>query len=167
MKFMLKIAALPVTVACLAVANPAYAGEATNTVALALEVQPGCRLDTEPLMFGNANFFTGQIDATSTIDVRCNPGTAYTVAVDNGDNALNSQRRMVSTSAFLGLFRYVNYQIYRNPGRNQVWGSNPGHVVSGVIPASGHATHTMYGRVPNTIAWSVEYRDTVTVTLTF
>lgn len=164
---MVKIAALSVTAVSLTVASPAFAGQATNTVPLALEIQSGCRLSTEPLMFGNANFFTGQIDTTSTIDVRCNPGTAYTVAIDNGDNFANGSRRMVSTTAFLGLFRYVNYQIYRNAARNQVWGSNPGQVVSGTVPASGHKTHTMYGRVPSTIAWAVEYRDTVTVTLSF
>lgn len=115
-------------------------------------------------MFGNVNIFSGQVDATASIRLRCGPSVAYSVAIDNGQN-YNGQRRMSNGTG--GFFAYVPYQIYRNAARTQVWGAAAGTIVTGTTPASGLVTLTAYGRVPNSIVLPRAYADVVTVTVNF
>lgn len=145
------------------VPTTASADTLSNTMIARLRVDTSCRVFTEPLAFGNVNIFSGQVDATASIRLVCGPAVAYSVAIDNGQY-FNGQRRMFSGGAFLN---YVNYEIYRNAARTQVWGATPGTVVTGVTPANGRATLTAYGRVPNSIVLPRDYIDTVTVTVTF
>jgi spore coat protein U-like protein len=142
----------------------ASANTTTNTLDARLEVDTSCRVFTEPLAFGRVSFFTGQVDATAQIRLRCGPFIAYSVAIDNGQH-YNGRRRMYNGGG--GFFSYVNYQIYRNAARTQVWGASAADVVTGVTPADGQVTLTAYGRVPSTIALAREYLDIVTVTVTF
>lgn len=135
----------------------------TNTMIARMQVDTSCKLFTEPLAFGDANIFSGQIDATANIRLRCGPAVAYSVAIDNGQN-YNGNRRMWSGGGF---FAYVNYQIYRNPQRTQVWGSTAGTMVTGITPADGRVTLVAYGRVPNSIVMPRQYLDVVTVTVNF
>lgn len=128
-----------------------------------LDVDTSCRLTTEPLAFGTVNIFSGQVDATASIRLRCGPAVAYSVAIDNG-LYYNGQRRMWSGGTF---FAYVPYQIYRNAARTQVWGATAGNVVTGITPVNGQVTLTAYGRVPNSIVIPRAYIDTVTVTVNF
>lgn len=136
----------------------------TNTVQARLRVDTSCRLTTEPLQFGSVNLFSGQVDATANIRLRCGPSVAYAVAIDNGQNANGAQRRMASGG---WLFNYVNYQIYRNAARTQIWGATAATDVNGVTPANGQVTLVAYGRVPSSIVLPNEYADVVTVTVTF
>ncbi len=152
-----------VAVAVLAMACPVSAKTVSNTMIARLDVDTSCRMTTEPLQFGNVNIFSGQVDATANIRLRCGPAVAYSVAIDNGLN-YNGQRRMWSGGGF---FAYVPYQIYRNAGRTQVWGATAATVVSGITPANGQVTLTAYGRVPNTIVLPRDYVDTVTITVNF
>lgn len=142
----------------------ASAGTLTNTMEARLRVDTSCRVFTEPLQFGNVNIFSGVVDATSNIRLRCGPAVAYTVAIDNGQN-YNGQRRMSNGRG--GWFSYVNYQIYRNAARTQVWGSTAGNLVTGTTPANGLVTLVAYGRVPNSIVLPNDYIDVVTVTVNF
>lgn len=135
----------------------------TNTMVARLDVESACRLITSPLSFGAANIISAQIDATTTIRLQCGPQVAYTVGIDNGQN-YNGQRRM---SRGGGLFAYVPYEIYRNAGRTQIWGSAAPNLVTGTTPVNGQVTLTMYGRVPASIVLPAEYTDTVTVTVNF
>lgn len=141
----------------------ASAKTVTNTMPAYLAVDTSCRVTAEPLAFGNANIFSGTVDASASIWLRCGPSTAYSVAIDNGLN-YNGQRRMWSGGGF---FAYVPYEIFRNAARTQVWGATAGNVVTGVTPANGQVTLTAYGRVPNSIVLPRQYVDTVTVTVNF
>ncbi|WP_150125003.1 spore coat U domain-containing protein [Tsuneonella mangrovi] len=164
----MKIAVFPAFAACLAAANPAYAGQTTNSVPATLKVNTSCGIKTNPLMFGNSKPNIKQIDASSTIDVTCNPGTAYTVSIDDGQNATAAgQRRMLAQTAVNLKFIYVSYDIYQDAARTQRWGATPGSLESGTIPPSGTVTHTLYGRVPAGKALPTVYLDTVTITLSF
>ncbi|MBX9897755.1 MAG: spore coat U domain-containing protein [Qipengyuania sp.] len=136
----------------------------TGTMNARMRVDTSCRITTEPLFFGNVNIFSGVVDATANIRLRCGPAVAYSVAIDNGQNPNGTQRRLWNGG---GWFQYVNYQIYRNAARTQVWGSTAGNVVTGTTPANGQVTLVAYGRVPNSIVMPNEYRDVVTVTVTF
>jgi spore coat protein U-like protein len=136
----------------------------SGTAIARLRVDTSCGLTTEPLQFGNVNIFSGQVDATSNIRLRCGPAVAYSVAIDNGQHPNGAQRRMWNGGTF---FSYVNYQIYRNAARTQVWGSTAGNLVTGITPANGQVTLVAYGRVPNSIVLPNEYADVVTVAVNF
>ena len=136
----------------------------SGTLAARVNVDTSCRLNTEPMTFGTVDLFSGQVDTTSEIRLSCGPAVAYSVAIDNGQY-YNGNRRMFNGNG--GFFSYVNYQIYRNAARTQIWGATAGNVVTGVTPANGDVTLTAYGRVPNSIVLPRAYRDTVTVTVTF
>lgn len=153
-------------VAAALVAAPVGASAKTlnGTMDARVRVDPSCRLSADPLAFGNVNIFSGQVDATATIRLRCGPAVAYSVAIDNGQH-YNGQRRMSNGNG--GWFSYVPYQIYRNAARNQVWGSTAGTLVTGVTPANGRVTLVAYGRVPAAIVLPSEYQDVVTVTVNF
>ena len=135
----------------------------TNTLIARMRVDTSCKLFTEPLAFGNANIFSGQIDAQANIRLQCGPAVAYSVAIDNGTH-YNGNRRMWNGGTF---FSYVNYQIYRNAARTQVWGATAGTMATGTTPANGRVTLVAYGRVPSTIVLPSEYTDVVTVTVNF
>ena len=137
----------------------------TNTMDARLRVDTSCRLTTEPLHFGNVNIFSGIVDTTANLRLQCGPAVAYSVAIDNGQNANGAQRRMSNGAG--GFFAFVNYQIYRNAARTQVWGSTAGNLVTGTTPANGQVTLTAYGRVPNSIVLPRDYVDVVTVTVNF
>lgn len=148
-------AAIPFTVAAKTV---------SNSMDARVRVDTSCRMTVEPMRFGNANIFSGAIDTTALIHLRCGPAVAYTVAMDNGQN-FNGERRMASGTG--GFFGYVRYEIYRNAARSQVWGSAAGNTVSGITPANGDVTLTAYGRVPGGIIIPRAYSDVVTVTVNF
>lgn len=129
-----------------------------------LDVDTSCRVFTEPLAFGDANIFSGVINAQATIRLRCGPQVVYAVAIDNGQHANGAQRRMYSGAPFVP---YVNYQIYRNAARNQVWGATAATDVNGTTPVNGDVDLIMYGQVPGGFIWPAAYTDVVTVTVTF
>lgn len=147
-----------------AVPGGASAGTTTGTMEARMRVDTACRVNTEPMAFGNVTLFSGQVDTTARIRLSCGPAVAYTVAIDNGQN-FNGQRRMSNGTG--GFFAYVPYQIYRNAARTQVWGSTAGTLVTGTTPVTGDVTLTAYGRVPNSIVLPRDYVDTVTVTVNF
>ena len=62
----------------------------------------------------------------------------------------------------------IDYTIYRNSGRTQVWGTTIGTNTVSAIGSGATQTHTVYGRVPaqSTPAPST-YSDTITVTVTY
>jgi len=150
---------------CALVPHVAHAGTVRSTLDTSIQVDNSCRMTLNPLSFGTATILSGQMDAQTTIDLRCGPAVPYSVAIDNGQN-YNGQRRMYGGVAFGGPW-YVNYEIYRNAARTQVWGSTAGNTVTGTTPTNGRATLTAYGRVPNSIVLPRAYIDTVTVTVTF
>lgn len=144
----------------------AHAGSKSGTMQTRVVVDPSCRMTVSGLSFGNANLFSGVVDATTTINLVCGPAINYSVAIDNGLN-YNGQRRMYGGPGFFGFGEYVTYQIYRNAARTQVWGATAGTMATGTTPADGKVTLTAYGRVPNSIVFARPYVDTVTVTVNF
>lgn len=147
-----------------AFAIPVAAKTVSNSMDARVRVDTSCRMTVEPMTFGNVNIFSGQVDATALIHLRCGPAVAYSVALDNGRNFNAGWRRMSSGGGF---FQYVRYQIYRDAARTQLWGSTPATMVTGTTPANGDVTLTAHGRVPNTIVMPRAYTDVVTVTVNF
>lgn len=129
------------------------------------DIQPTCTVTADTLDFGTARgFLDANIDQTSQILVRCVNGTMYEVGLDNGQHASGTARQMAGPDG-----ARVQYELYRNPGRNLRWGATPG--ADTVDRKAGNtADHlTVYGRVPPqaTTAPAGSYSDTVTVSITY
>ena len=102
-------------------------------------------------------------DQTSSISLSCTRRTPWNIHLDDGQNADGNVRRMR-----MGAGNYVVYELYRNAGRTQRWGTQKGvDTVPGTGEGSGQ-TVTVHGRVPaGQQVPAGEYRDTVTVTVTY
>lgn len=103
-------------------------------------------------------------DQTSAITFTCTGRTAWNVALNNGQNASGNTRRMRLGASG----SYVNYELYRDPGRSQRWGTTAG---ADTVPGTGTGSEqalTVYGRVPATqVVPAGDYRDVITVTVTY
>lgn len=119
-----------------------------------------CRITTATdLDFGSVGSLTQAQDQTSVIKVKCAANSNWRVTLNNGANALAGARYMASGSTRIG------YELYRDAGRLQRWGST---TATGVSGNSAEQSLTVYGRIPaaaNTVSGS--YRDVITVTLTY
>ena len=117
-------------------------------------------------------------DSTGTITVRCvyaGPGgadsTNYSVTLSAGGGLGFAPRKLLKGSATL------DYNLYRDAGRTQVWGNGTGGttIITGNIkvgPGVGNnsqtANHIVYGRIPaQQDPDGGNYADSILVTLTF
>lgn len=126
-------------------------------------VQPACTVSATDMNFGNAGLLdSGVHDATSAVSVKCVNGTAYKIGLDNGLHAAGNTRRMQGPGGF------VDYELYRNNGRSQRWGTNLGVDTVNGTGTGNTQSRTVYGRVPTQITPSAgTYSDTITVTVTY
>ncbi|WP_399680176.1 spore coat protein U domain-containing protein [Xenophilus sp.] len=117
--------------------------------------------------FGSATSLAAARDSTSAITLNCPSNSQWKVGLSNGLHAQGTQRRMAGPGS-----DFISYELYRDPGRTQRWGSNTasgGDTVNGGGSGSGSpVTLTVYGRVPAQPAVQPgSYGDTITVTLTY
>ena len=129
-----------------------------------------CQVTVTPLVFGV--YMPGQsspLDAVAEISVRCmaQPGS-YAVTIGPGLSGNQLLRTLLA-----GPGEALNYNLYRDAGRTQVWGSGvpPSFTVTGSRLRVGRptiTTHSLYGRVfsdqyPN----PGTYSDNLLVTVLF
>ncbi|WP_324764862.1 spore coat U domain-containing protein (plasmid) [Sinorhizobium meliloti] len=147
-------------------AAPALAATATGNMNVRITIQAECKVVTaSDLDFGTRGVIDANIDQTSTISVQCTNGTPYTVGLSagGGAGATVAVRRMTGTASAT-----VNYTIYRDAARTQIWGVTAGtDVVSGT--GNGNVQNlTAYGRVPaQTTPAAGVYSDIVAITVTY
>ncbi len=103
-------------------------------------------------------------DQTSTISLSCTRRTAWNVALSDGQNAVDSTRRMRLGATG----NYVDYALYRNAERTLRWGQTVGSDTETGTGAGTSQSLTVHGRVaaPQSVP-AGHYRDTVIVTLTY
>ena len=129
-----------------------------------------CRVTVSPLAFGIYN--PGQaapVDSVASLTVRCQarPGT-YAVTIGPGLSGDQLARTMLA-----GPGQTLNYNLYRDPARTQVWGNGtpPTFLVAGARTAKGRPTfydHPVYGRIfGNQFPDPGTYTDTLMVTVLF
>jgi len=129
-------------------------------------VASNCLVSATTLNFGSTGLLNTNVDATNSINVRCTPGTPWTVALNAGSGAGGtvSLRKMTASGGAT-----VAYTIYRNSGRTEVWGDG----TSGTFTVTGTGTgsaqaQTGYGRVPSqSTPGPALYTDTIVVTVTY
>jgi len=112
------------------------------------------------LDFGEMADLDSAQEQTSRISLHCPAGTAWRVALDYG-NSGGGARRMSGPGGAIA------YQLYRDPGRSQIWGNTTADDVTGTGDNTTQNL-TVYGRVPaQDVSVPGQYSDTVTVTLTY
>jgi len=150
------------------VSAPAQAGgRATRTTQVVLNVSHSCNLTTNTLNFGLVTTNAKTVRASTTMTVKCTPGTAYTVGIDNGQNydPTTLSRQMHNDQAN-GVVFYAPYQLYRDALYALPWGTGLTGGATGVL-LTGSQTLTVYGEAQLKNVKSSGYIDTVTVVLDF
>jgi spore coat protein U-like protein len=141
--------------------RPASAGSDTDQLSVSVMVQSTCSLSGGTLQFGE--YVSGQgedLDAVGTITfINCNGDLAF--ELDGGGSGSVEGRQMRSGDS------RINYQLYRNPNRTAVWGTDAdAREVTLLAPQSGSLQ--VYGRIPKSQAVPDGlYTDVVNITLNF
>lgn len=126
-----------------------------------------CVISANTLDFGTSGVLRTAIDANGSLSVRCTLNAPYSIALNagTGSGASVATRRMTRS----GGTQTVNYQLFRNAARTELWGDG----TNGTLTVSGTGTGiaqtiNLYGRVPaQTTPQAGTYVDTVTVTITY
>lgn len=109
-------------------------------------------------------FIAANRDQTSMIGFSCTSRTAWNVGLGDGLHAAGSTRRMRQGSSN----RYVTYQLFRDAGRSQRWGTTAGVDTASGVGNGATQSIIVHGRVPGPqTAPAGDYHDTVTVTITY
>ena len=123
----------------------ALASTATNTLSVSATVSAACTVSATNLAFGTYDPLTGTPnDSTSTVNVTCTLTTPYNVGLDAGlgTGATVATRKMTHSSDLL------NYSLYQDAARTQVWGTTIGtNTATGTGTGLAQA-FTVYGRIP-------------------
>lgn len=137
--------------------------------AQAICVLCSCNVDPDPMAFGAFPALDNvALNGTGNIKVTCTGIAALdslTIMLDGGAHGTVAQRRMAASSNLL------NYNLYRDAGRTQIWGTGAGGYSAVVTPntlglLSWTSNTPVWGRIsaaPTTPPGA--YTDVVTVTV--
>ena len=148
--------------AAIATSGVAYSQQpASATFRVTATVVPMCEVRASDLNFGQYSAqATAQLNADTALTVMCTPQTSYDVGLTEGTSpgATVNQRKMVSGSNTL------NYQLYRDSGRTQVWGNTKGTDMVAGVGTGLDQNLTVFGGVPAQQSIPAgSYADTITV----
>ncbi|WP_424770005.1 Csu type fimbrial protein [Pontixanthobacter sp.] len=144
---------------------PAFAQSESASMPVSGQVVNRCGVRATPMDFGTINpRRTGPIDATATVTVRCTVFQYVQIRMDNGQNAIGNQRRMVNGSG-----EFIEYNVYLNAARTFRWGPAPGgYMLAGNTAGISDIGLTAYGRIDALPAGvNGAYSDVVTVSVIF
>lgn len=149
----------------LAIVPATHAATATGTLNLSITITASCTVaSVSAINFGSVGAIGANIDQTSTLTVNCSNTTPYTIALSagGGTGATVASRKMKSGT------NQINYSLYRDTARAQVWGTTTGtDTVAGTGTGANQAL-TIYARVPpQAVPAPGTYTDAVTVTVTY
>ncbi len=153
--------------ASLALAMPHSGWCATKTATFTVQatVISDCSIISAPnINFGNVGVMTANLDITSTLTVSCTPGTTYTLSLDGGSASGSTvANRLMAQGA-----NTLQYQLYSDSGRTQVWGMTPGTDTTGGTGTGSNSVYTIYARMPPQSTPPVGvYTSTVTATISY
>ncbi|HKB80479.1 MAG TPA: spore coat U domain-containing protein [Thermoanaerobaculia bacterium] len=159
---------LSLAILSLIITPAAFAGTATANLNVSASVAAVCTITTAPVAFGaydpvSANAST-DLTATGSVTVACTKGASATVDLGVGGNLSAGTRRMSSGSDFL------NYALYKDGARTQVWGSalTGGTTLTYNAASKAPTALTVYGTVPQAQDVTVgSYSDVVVATINY
>jgi len=150
----------------LSLASPASAAE-TATFAVTAQFAPSCSVAAGALAFGASipTPVTTPVLSTTVISAVCSTTVPYTVALGagTGPTATPAVRQMTSGANVL------NYSIFEDAARTQVWGDGTGGtVVSAQTGTGAPQSITAYGSIAAGQTPAIgTYTDTITVAVVF
>lgn len=113
--------------------------------------------------FGSAGAADVTQDATSTITVTCDTGTAYTVELDYGMSPLGTQRQVTGAGG-----EFMDYAIFQDAGYSTPWGDIAnGQELAGTGTGAADPLTAYFRLQRNSGSSPGTYTDLVGVTLTF
>lgn len=145
-----------------AMSGPVMAQSTSNdTLTVQATVGSECTVDGGTLDFGS---YTGtSLNGEAEIAYDCNVPSDISISLSAGTSTAEDARFMVNQDDSVTT---MDYQLYRNTERNEIWGSAPlrSRNLSGVT----EGTETVFGNIPgdqdNVVAGT--YSDIITITLT-
>jgi spore coat protein U-like protein len=127
-------------------------------------IADACNVSATNISFGSIAALSAIVDATGTITVQCTQTTAYNVGLNAGTGA----GATVTTRKMTAGTNTVDYSLYRNSSRTQVWGTTIGTDTIAGTGSGANQNLTAYGRIPvQTTPPPATYNDTITVTVTY
>jgi len=142
--------------------TPALAATDTATLTVTASVAAVCNVQSATLAFGTYDPAAANLDATTTINLTCTPGTTYDIGLDGGGSGNVAARQMANGGATL------DYGMYQNAARTTIWGDIIGPDTVNGVGGGGVQSHTVFGRIPTgQFVATGAYSDTVTITVTF
>lgn len=106
--------------------------------------------------FGAVEHLKNPLFGSGLIRLACPAGTSMQVSLDNGINALGTQRRMRNAVG-----SYIQYNLYKDASRSQTWQGNV------FYPVDNQSVPVYAAVSAQTISTVGQYSDTITVTLTY
>lgn len=159
--------ALAIGACAAAFASPAFAGTTSTSLGVSATVNANCSVVANPVAFGIVDTLSATpVLGTGSIDVTCTSGTGWTATADAGagSGATLATRRMTFSGNTL------DYMLYRDAGRTQVWGDGTSSTFTVTGTGSGALqSFNVYGRVPGSQSSAPPggYNDTVGITITY
>jgi spore coat protein U-like protein len=157
---------LALCVTALLQSTPADATITTNTFTVQAVITASCNVSATTLNFGTYDPTSATaLNGTSSVSVFCTSGTPYTTGLNVGSGGGSFTTRTIANGG-----NTLDYNLFRDAARSQVWGDGSGSTFtvagtgSGLLTAN---TVTVYGQVA--IAQDKPagtYTSTVTVTVT-
>jgi spore coat protein U-like protein len=145
-------------------AAPAQAGRANYTMSATATIINGCTVNALPLIFNVPVPTNLNVDSSTTVSIACTPNIPFTIDIDTGLYGNGINRRVFNPTANA----FINYDVYKDPPRSQVWGTGGAKNVAGNSGATGRVILPVYGRLASSTKLKAgNYRDTLTVTISF
>ena len=146
---------------------------ATQTAQFQVRIVIAESCDIQTVAAGDIDFGTlprgtgTPVDAQGTLEVNCTIGTPYTIGMNPGANATSTTASANNRRMSDGTNNFVAYGLYRDAGRQNLWGEVIGTDTLAGTGTAGAQTIPVYGRVPSTDAPAGSYGDTVIATITY
>ena len=164
MRFAHRQGLIALAAAALLAAAPAHAGRTTYTMPASATIINGCTVNALPLIFNVPVPTNLNVDSSTTITIACTPNIAFTLDIDTGLYGTGINRRVFNAAANA----YINYDVYKDPPRSQVWGTGGSKNLAGNSGITGVVILPVYGRLASSSKLKAgNYRDTLTVTISF
>jgi spore coat protein U-like protein len=153
--------------AALVMATGAWAGQSTALVWVSTRVEPQCRVSGATMNFGSYNPVganaTQPLDAETTFDVQCTPGSRVSVTLESGLYPDSSERRLSGTTRGA---RRLAYELYSDASRQRPWTSASPLSLLGFGRAPQRVR--VYGRIPQgQDVPAGSYQDSVLIVVSF
>ena len=146
------------------VCSTALAITTTGTLTITANIIGACSMSVPSIVFGAYNGTV--LNQSGNMSVTCTNGAPYWISLSagNGSGATVTVRKMTITAGATTL----NYSLYRDVSRTQVWGTTNGtNTVSGTGSGTAQSI-TVYGQIPASQPLTVgNYTDTVTATINY